>query len=86
MSNLAFNTRGYNVLNEDIMALVEQVRPIYNKGKEIEAHNIEIELLRRKLISAHGSSESYPTPLQLLFSGLPFVGRAKKKVETTTKK
>jgi len=71
MSNLSVQGKGYEVLNDDIMALVEQVRPQYSKGKEIDDHNVQVELIRKKLRSEK-EKETYPGPLQLLARGLPF--------------
>jgi dsDNA-specific endonuclease/ATPase MutS2 len=70
MSNLTFQ-RGFSLLNEDIMSLVDQVRPVYTKGEIIEQHVQEVEKIKEKLKKHSTSDERFPTSVELLQMGLP---------------
>ena len=78
MSNLSFQ-RGFSLLNDDIMSLVEQVRPIYDKGEAIEEHNRKVEEIKEHLRQGAQSKERYLKPLEVLFNGLPKFNRGKSK-------
>lgn len=74
MKNLTFQ-RGFSLLNQDIMDLVEQVRPQYDKGEAIEHHQQQIKAKQESLRKAKNQNqvEYYPGPIGVLSMGLPKV-------------
>ena len=78
MSNLTFQ-RGFSLLNDDIMALVEQGRPVYEKGEVIENHQkmVNEKLLSLKVVDP--VPEKYPTAMEVLALGFTKGKRRDKK-------
>ena len=72
MTNLSFQ-RGFTLLNKDIMELVEQVRPQYDKGEAIEYHQQQIKAKQESLKrdKKNQNSEYYSNPIDVLNLGLP---------------
>lgn len=71
VNNLTFR-QGYAILNEDIMDLVDQVRPQYEKGEIIEEHNKVVNEMRKGLSNTNSlGEERYLRPMEVLINGLP---------------
>ena len=73
MGNLSFQ-RGFSLLNEDIMALVDQVRPDYERGDVILDHKRKLLAIQEKLRLDNHSGKiddkyRYPNPVRLLAIG-----------------
>jgi hypothetical protein len=71
VNNLTFR-QGYAMLNEDIMDLVDQVRPQYDKGDIIEEHDSIVNKMRKDLSNNLSlGEERYLRPMEVLVNGLP---------------
>lgn len=84
MGNLTFQ-KGFSLLNADIMALVQQVRPKYDPGEIIIQHNLEIDqLLEKKKEEASKVPKTiYPNALDVLALGMQTSSKYLKKEQNT---